>query len=117
MNTGGKVVKEGDDLMCATRYATDDVAPRLDSQVPLQFPPPNRLSEAGLDMSDREFVVWRNLKNEHGQCSWCVTRDGTLDVRTHLGSRCTQLGGSPPDILASILMREINSSAKCGDSC
>jgi hypothetical protein len=115
MNTGGKVVKEGDDLMCATRYALM-MAPRLDSQVLSQFPPPNRLPEAGLDMSDREFVVWRNLKNEHGQCSRCVTRDGTLDVRTHLGSKCTQLGGSPPDILASILMREINSSAKCGDS-
>jgi hypothetical protein len=46
-----------------------------------------------------------------------VTRDGTLDVRTHLGGKCTQLGGSPPDFLASILMREINSSAKCDDSC
>jgi hypothetical protein len=37
----------------------DDVAARLDSQVLSQVPPPNRLSEAGLDMSDREFVAWR----------------------------------------------------------
>ena len=39
-------------------------------------------------MSDREFVVWSTLKNEYGQCSWAVTRDGTLYVRTHLGSKC-----------------------------
>jgi hypothetical protein len=68
-------------------------------------------------MSDREFVIWRTLRNEYGQCSWAVTRDGTLCVRTHLGSKCTQLGGSPPDFLASILMREINSAAKCVDGC
>jgi hypothetical protein len=60
-------------------------------------------------MSTREWVVWRTLKNEHGQCSWCVTRDGTLYVRTHLGSKCTQLGWHPPDLLARILTREINS--------
>jgi hypothetical protein len=53
-------------------------------------------------MSTREWVVWRTLKNEHGQCSWCVTRDGTLYVRTHLGSKCTQLGWHPPDLLARI---------------
>jgi hypothetical protein len=60
-------------------------------------------------MSEREFVVWLNMKNEFGQCSWCLTRDGTLTVRTHLGTKCTQLGGHPPDLLARILMREINS--------
>jgi hypothetical protein len=65
-------------------------------------------------MSEREFVVWHILRNEHGSGSWCVTRDGTLYVRTHLGTKCTQLGGSPPDFLASVLMREIN-SAKCND--
>jgi hypothetical protein len=59
-------------------------------------------------MSDREFVIWRTLKNEYGQCSWCVTRDGTLYVRTHLGGKCTQIGGSSPEFLASLIMREIN---------
>ncbi|MGB8670473.1 MAG: hypothetical protein WCD29_11960, partial [Pseudolabrys sp.] len=59
-------------------------------------------------MSDREFVVWSTLKNEYGQCSWAVTRDGTLYVRTHLGSKCTQIGGSSPEFLASLIMREIN---------
>ena len=29
------------------------------------------------------------------------------DVRTHLGSKCTQLGWHPPDLLARILTREI----------
>lgn len=65
-------------------------------------------------MSDREWVVWRTLKNEHGQCCWCVTRDGTLYLRTHLGQKCTQLGGSPSDFLATILVKEIN-NAKCDD--
>ena len=68
-----------------------------------------------MSMSEREWVIWHTLKNEYGQCSWCVTRDGTLYVNTHLGSKCTQLGGSPPDFLASILMREINSENKPGD--
>jgi hypothetical protein len=64
----------------------------------------------------REFVVWHNLKSEHGDCSFCVT-NRMLYVRTHLGSKCTQLGGHPPDVLARILTREINAQAKCGDSC
>jgi hypothetical protein len=68
-------------------------------------------------MSEREWVVWNNLKSEHGDCSWCVTKDRTLYVRTHLGSKCTQLGGHPPDVLARILTREINNAAKCADGC
>jgi hypothetical protein len=68
-------------------------------------------------MSTREFVVWHNLKSEDGDCSWCVTKDRTLYVRTHLGQKCTQLGGHPPDVLARILTRGINNAAKCGDSC
>ena len=56
----------------------------------------------------REYITWHNMKNEHGQCSWGVTRDGMLMVRTHLGTKCTQLGGSSPDMLARVLMKEIN---------
>jgi hypothetical protein len=59
-------------------------------------------------MYAREFVVWSTLKNEYGNGSWFVTKDRTLYVRTHLGTKCTQLGGHPPDLLARILMREIN---------
>jgi hypothetical protein len=61
-------------------------------------------------MSDREFVVWRTLATDYGQCSWCVTRDGTLYVNTRQGSKCTQIGGSSPEYLASVLLREINSA-------
>jgi hypothetical protein len=60
-------------------------------------------------MSEREFVVWHSMKNEYGQCSWCLTKDQILTVRTHLGTSAPQLGGHPPDLLARILMREINS--------
>jgi hypothetical protein len=57
-------------------------------------------------MSKREFVVWRNMKNEFGQCSWCLT-DQIITVRTHYGTKSTQLGSHPPDLLARILMREL----------
>jgi hypothetical protein len=60
-------------------------------------------------MSEREWVVWTTLKNEYANGSWCVTKDRTLYVRTHLGTKCTQLGWHPPDLLASILMRELAS--------
>lgn len=68
----------------------------------------------------RKFVVWRNMQCEWGSCSWAVLDEDTypiLYVRTHLGSKCTQLGGHPPDVLARILTREINNAAKCADGC
>jgi hypothetical protein len=69
----------------------------------------------------RRFVVWHNMTCEWGNCSWAVLeRDSTcpfIVVKTHLGHKATQLGGHPPDVLARILTREINSAAKCGDSC
>jgi hypothetical protein len=73
------------------------------------------IGSVGLDV--RSHPVWHNHKSEYGQCSWCVTRDGTLYVRTHLGSKSTQLGSHPPDLLARILMKEINAQAKCADGC
>jgi hypothetical protein len=42
-------------------------------------------------MSTREWVVWHSMQNEWGNCSWCVTKDRTLYVRTHLGTKSTQL--------------------------
>jgi hypothetical protein len=59
-------------------------------------------------MSDRKFVIWHSMQNEFGNCSWCLTEDQILTVRTHLGTKSTQLGSMPPDFLARILMREIN---------
>ena len=70
-------------------------------------------------MAMRKFVVWHNMRNEYGQCSWCLMDVDTypiLCVRTHLGQKCTQLGGHPPDLLARILMKEINAQA-CADGC
>ena len=56
----------------------------------------------------REYITWHSLRCEHGNCSWGVTHDGMLMVRTHLGTKCTQLGGSSPDMLARVLMKEIS---------
>jgi hypothetical protein len=63
---------------------------------------------------EREWVVWHSMKNEFGQCSWCLTKDRTLYVRTHLGTKATQLGWHPPDLLARILMREIYNERQPG---
>ena len=41
----GKVVKEGDDLMSATRYAVMMLTPRIDQGRLRQFPPQDRLSQ------------------------------------------------------------------------
>ena len=60
----------------------------------------------------RKFVIWNNMKNEMGQCSWAILDVDTypiITVRTQYGQKSTQLGGHPPDLLARILMREINS--------
>jgi hypothetical protein len=55
----------------------------------------------------RKFVTWHLMKNEFGQCSWCLTEDQIITVRTHYGSKSTQLGWMPPDLLARVLMREL----------
>jgi hypothetical protein len=44
-----------------------------------------------------------------------VTRDGTLYVNTRLGSKCTQIGGSSPEYLAGLILREINFENAPGD--
>ena len=66
-------------------------------------------------MSEREFVVWRTFATDYGQCSWTVTRDGTLYANTRLGSKCTQIGGSSPEYLAGLILREINFENAPGD--
>jgi hypothetical protein len=63
-----------------------------------------------MGMSKRRFVVWSSLKSEWGNCSWAVLDEDTypiLMVKTHLGTKSTQLGWHPPDLLARILMKEI----------
>jgi hypothetical protein len=67
----------------------------------------------------RKFVVWRHMQNEWGSCSWAVLDADTYPfvmVKTPFGQKATQLGGHAPDVLARILMKEINSQA-CADGC
>ena len=40
-------------------------------------------------MSEREFVVWHSMKNEYGQCSWCLTNDQILTVVTQVATAQT----------------------------
>ena len=57
----------------------------------------------------RSFVVWNS--NEYGNGSWALMEQDSacpfIVVRTHLGTKATQLGGHSPDLLARILMKEI----------
>jgi hypothetical protein len=58
----GKVVKEGDDLMAATRYAImmlrhASTPSKLETQT--RLPPPRIFL-----MTERELVVWHSMKNE-----------------------------------------------------
>jgi hypothetical protein len=71
-------------------------------------------------MSEREWVVWHTMKNEYGQCSCALLEQDSacpfITVRTHKGTKSTQLGGHSPDLLARILMKEINAGA-CPGGC
>ena len=71
----GKVVKEGDDLMAATRYgvmmlrhATTAAATQGPRPATCVFQCRNRL------MTQRRFVTWNTLNCEHGSGSWSVVR-------------------------------------------
>jgi hypothetical protein len=59
----------------------------------------------------RRFVVWNSMQNEWGNGSWALLEQDSpcpfIVVRTHLGTKATQLGAHPPDLLARILMKEI----------
>lgn len=54
----------------------------------------------------RPFVIWNNLKCEHGQGSWAVIND-IVFVRTCNGQKATQVGGSNPQFLAYLMIREL----------
>jgi hypothetical protein len=58
-------------------------------------------------MSKRKFITWHTIRNEWGTGSWSLD-DNLLTVVTAHGKKATQLGWHPPDLLARILMREIN---------
>jgi hypothetical protein len=54
----------------------------------------------------RRFVVWHNTKSEFSSGSYAVI-DDILFVRTCNGHKATQLGGSNPEGLARMLIREL----------
>jgi hypothetical protein len=57
-------------------------------------------------------IVWHTHKSEWGTGSWAVI-DGMVFVRTAHGTKATQLGGSPPETIAKLLIREL--AGECRD--
>jgi hypothetical protein len=55
---------------------------------------------------DAQFITWTTLHNEFGSGSYAVI-DELVMVKTCSGQKATQLGGSTPEGIARILMREI----------
>jgi len=55
----------------------------------------------------RRFVVWHATKSEYGSGSWAIIDDSIVTVRTAHGTKSTQIGGSTPEGLARILIREL----------
>jgi hypothetical protein len=59
-------------------------------------------------MSKRNFVVWRSLRSDHGNCSYAII-DDTLVVKTHLGTATHhRFDGIDPEALARVMTWEIN---------
>jgi len=59
-------------------------------------------------MSRRKFIVWRNLRSDHGNCSWAII-DDTLVVKTRLGTATyPRFDGIDPEGLARVMTWEIN---------
>jgi hypothetical protein len=63
-------------------------------------------------MAHREFVTWSTLETPYGHASWAVI-DGVLKVRSAIGQKATQLGGSTPHSLARMLMSELAMEQEC----
>jgi hypothetical protein len=61
-------------------------------------------------MMRRQFVTWRTTHNEFGTGSWAVI-DGILTVRTADGTKSAPFDNVPADILARLLMWEMQNEA------
>jgi Terminase RNaseH-like domain len=107
----GLVHKEGDDLMAATRNAIMMLRHASTAKSYKDFRRPFGLSEAEYLLMRRPFVIWRTLKCEHGQGSWAII-DGMVFVRTCNGHKATQIGGSNPEGLARMLIRELSGECR-----
>jgi hypothetical protein len=60
----------------------------------------------------RQFITWSSLDTPYGPASRAVV-DQTLQVRSALGSKATQLGGMPPQSLARLLIWELANEHEC----
>lgn len=54
----------------------------------------------------RKFIVWSQIRSEHGQGTWALI-DDVVTVKTCDGQKSTQRGGSPPQTIARILLYEL----------
>ena len=63
-------------------------------------------------MRHRKSIERHTSKSEWGTGSWAVI-DGMVFVRTAHGQKATQVGGSPPETIARLLIREL--AGECRD--
>jgi hypothetical protein len=63
-------------------------------------------------MRHRKSITWHTSQSEYGTGSWAVI-DGMVFVRTAHGTKATQVGGSPPETIARLLIREL--AGECRD--
>src|SRR5262249_60826683 len=81
---GGRVVKENDDLLCATRYGIMMLRHARTPEAYRNFHRKIEMPDLGIPLM-RKFVTWHNLKNEAGNGSWAIF-DGMVtvsDTRRH----------------------------------
>jgi hypothetical protein len=60
-------------------------------------------------------VVWNHARTKMLTGSYAV-RDGIITVTSELGKKATQVGGSPPKVLARMMLRELADDADRGFS-
>ena len=87
----GQGQKEGDDLMCATRYAVMMLRYASTSKSYRDFRRPLSYPKARwLEM--RKFIMWHTSKSEWGTGSWAII-DGMVTVRTAFGPKQPKSAG------------------------
>jgi hypothetical protein len=63
-------------------------------------------------MAHRQAINWQILNTHFGPCSWALI-DGSVHVRSAIGSRSAKLATMPPESVAALLMFQLHDSGTC----
>jgi hypothetical protein len=111
-----RMVKEGDDLMAATRYAMMMLRyVRMESQrrnFNRKFYVSSLPRNGYRPMARRQFVTWSTLDTPYGTGSWAMI-DNLLHVRSALGTEVADLGSLTPQSLTRLLMWQLSNEGEC----